>query len=122
MERSAAGNTWRAAWTAPPSARSSKPARLLPAQPQQGGGPGSGQRGDIIRQKAPSGFVYLLWVAIFTISQMLLNNIIEEKSNRIIELLLSSVTPGELMMGKLLGIAAVGLTMVSVWMASLFSI
>ncbi len=75
---------------------------------------------DIIRQWAPSGFVYLLWVAIFTISQMLLNNIIEEKSNRIIEVLLSSVTPGELMMGKLFGIAASGLTMVGVWMASLF--
>jgi ABC-2 type transport system permease protein len=77
---------------------------------------------DIIRQWAPSGFVYLLWVAIFTISQMLLNNIIEEKSNRIIEVLLSSVTPGELMMGKLFGIAATGLTMVGVWMASLFGV
>jgi len=75
---------------------------------------------DIVRQWAPSGFVYLLWVAIFAISQMLLNNIIEEKSNRIIEVLLSSVTPGELMMGKLFGIAAIGLTMVGVWMASLF--
>jgi ABC-2 type transport system permease protein len=77
---------------------------------------------DVIRQWAPSGFVYLLWVSIFAISQMLLNNIIEEKSNRIIEVLLSSVTPGELMMGKLLGIAAIGLTMVSVWMAALFGV
>ena len=64
--------------------------------------------GDILRQWAPSGFVYLLWVSIFAISQMLLNNIIEEKSNRIIEVLLSSVTPWELMMGKLFGIAAIG--------------
>lgn len=77
---------------------------------------------DVVRQWAPSGFVYLLWVAIFAISQMLLNNIIEEKSNRIIEVLLSSVTPGELMMGKLLGIAMVGLTMVGVWMIALFCI
>jgi ABC-2 type transport system permease protein len=77
---------------------------------------------DILRQWAPSGFVYLLWVAIFGISQMLLNNIIEEKSNRIIEVLLSSVTPGELMTGKLLGIAAIGLTMVGVWMAALFGV
>jgi ABC-2 type transport system permease protein len=76
---------------------------------------------DVLRQWAPSAFVYLLWVSIFGISQMLLNNIIEEKSNRIIEVLLSSVTPGELMMGKLFGIAAVGLTMVAVWMAALFS-
>ncbi len=77
---------------------------------------------DVIKQWAPSAFVYLLWVSIFAIAQMLLTNIIEEKSNRIIEVLLSSVTPGELMMGKLLGIAAVGLTMVGAWMAALFGI
>jgi ABC-2 type transport system permease protein len=67
-------------------------------------------------------FVYLLWVAIFAIVQMLLNNTIEEKSNRIIEVLLSSVTPGELMMGKLIGIAAVGLTMTGFWVLSLVGV
>jgi ABC-2 type transport system permease protein len=77
---------------------------------------------DKIRQWAPVGFVYLLWIAIFSISQMLLNNTIEEKSNRIIEVLLSSVTPGELMMGKLGGIAAVGLTMIGAWILSLVAI
>jgi ABC-2 type transport system permease protein len=77
---------------------------------------------DTIRQWAPSGFVYLLWLAIFVIVQMLLSNTIEEKSNRIIEVLLSSVTPGELMMGKLVGIAAIGLTMVGAWMLSVFVI
>ena len=78
--------------------------------------------GDVIRQWAPSGFVYLLWVSIFSIMQMLLHNTIEEKSNRIIEVLLSSVTPGELMMGKLFGIAAIGLTMIGSWMFFLFGI
>lgn len=77
---------------------------------------------DYIRQWAPSGFVYLLWVAIFSVSQMLLNNTIEEKSNRIIEVLLSSVTPGELMFGKLLGIASVGLAMVGSWLTMLVGI
>jgi ABC-2 type transport system permease protein len=77
---------------------------------------------DLIRQWAPSAFVYLLWVAIFTVMQMLLTNTIEEKSNRIIEVLLSSVTPGELMMGKLLGIAAIGLTMVGAWVAALYGV
>lgn len=77
---------------------------------------------DVIKQWLPSAFVYLLWISIFAIAQMLLTNVIEEKSNRIIEVLLSSVTPGELMMGKLLGIAAVGLTMIGTWMAALFGI
>jgi ABC-2 type transport system permease protein len=77
---------------------------------------------DTLRQWAPSFFVYLLWVAIFAISQMLLNGVIEEKSNRIIEVLLSSVTPGELMTGKLLGIAAVGLVMLGTWLTSLLGL
>ncbi len=79
-------------------------------------------RTDVIRQWAPSAFVYLLWVSIFAIVQMLLTNIIEEKSNRIIEVLLSSVTPGELMMGKLLGIGSIGLTMVFSWILALVGI
>lgn len=70
---------------------------------------------DILRQWAPVAFVYLLWVSIFTSAQMLLTNTIEEKSNRIIEVLLSSVSPLELMSGKILGIAASGLTMIVSW-------
>jgi ABC-2 type transport system permease protein len=79
------------------------------------------ERADLLRQWAPVAFVYLLWISIFTIAQILLNNTIEEKSNRIIEVLLSSVTPGELMMGKLAGIAALGMTMVGFWLATLFA-
>jgi ABC-2 type transport system permease protein len=77
---------------------------------------------DKIRQWAPLGAVYLLWTAIFTVAQMLLNNTTEEKSTRVIEVLLSSVTPGELMFGKLLGIGAVGLTMVSMWILSFIGV
>jgi ABC-2 type transport system permease protein len=73
---------------------------------------------DKVNQWLPSAFVYLLWISLFSIIQMLLNNMIEEKSNRLIEVLLSSVTPGELMMGKLAGIAAVGLTLVGTWIIS----
>lgn len=74
---------------------------------------------DRLRQWAPSFFVYLLWVSIFAVSQMLLNSVIEEKSNRIIEVLLSSVTPGELMLGKLLGVAMTGGVMMTAWIGSI---
>jgi|LauGreDrversion4_2_1035121.scaffolds.fasta_scaffold42452_3 ABC-2 type transport system permease protein len=74
---------------------------------------------DRLRQWAPSFFVYLLWVSIFAVSQMLLNSVIEEKSNRIIEVLLSSVTPGELMLGKLLGVAMTGGIMMTAWFGSI---
>ncbi len=77
---------------------------------------------DLVRDWAPLGFVYLLWIALMTIAQMLLNNTIEEKSNRIIEVLLSSVTTTELMAGKLMGIAGVGLTMLLAWVLSLFGV
>jgi len=70
---------------------------------------------DTLRQWAPVAFVYILWFAIFSISQMLLTNTIEEKSNRLMEVLLSSVSPFQLMLGKILGIAAIGLTMLFSW-------
>jgi len=77
---------------------------------------------DTLRKWAPVGFVYLLWVAIFTVVSFLLNNTVEEKSNRIIEVLLSSATPWEIMAGKLLGIAGVGLTMMTAWVLSLLGV
>jgi ABC-2 type transport system permease protein len=75
---------------------------------------------DRIVRNVPVGFVYLLWISIFSVMQMLLNNTIEEKSSKIAEVLLSSVTPNEIMMGKLTGIAAIGLTMVCTWLATAF--
>jgi len=90
--------------------------------PKKESGQEAVSRADVARQWLPSAFVYLLWVSLFGIVQMLLTSIIEEKSNRIIEVLLSSVTPAELMMGKLLGTAAIGLTMVGSWMLALVAI
>jgi ABC-2 type transport system permease protein len=75
---------------------------------------------DRLRQWAPVVFVYLLWISVFTVAQMLLTNTVEEKSNRIIEVLLSSISPVELMAGKIAGIALTGLTIVGSWMAVFF--
>lgn len=61
------------------------------------------------------GFVILLYLTTFGLSHALLTSVIEEKSSRVVELLLSAVTPTELMGGKILGIGAVGLTLVVVW-------
>jgi ABC-2 type transport system permease protein len=73
------------------------------------------EKQDTLRQWAPVAFVYLLWVSVFTIAQLLLTNTIEEKSNRIVEVLLSSISPMQLMVGKILGIAATGLTTIGSW-------
>ena len=74
---------------------------------------------DRIRQFAPIMFVYLLWIGVFSISQMLLTNTVEEKSNRIIEVLLSSVSPVQLMAGKIVGVAWTGLAMLGAWLVAL---
>ena len=95
-------------------------APIVSLNPKKEAGKETVSSNDVVQQWLPSAFVYLLWVSLFSISQMLLSNTIEEKSNRIIEVLLSSVTPGELMIGKLFGIAAVGLTMISAWMFAVF--
>ncbi|MBT4162006.1 MAG: ABC transporter permease [Gammaproteobacteria bacterium] len=71
---------------------------------------------DIARQWAPVAFVYFLWVSILINTQMLITNTIEEKSNKLIEVLLSSVSPITLMGGKIVGIAATGLTLVFAWL------
>lgn len=75
---------------------------------------------DTFRQYAPLVFVYLMFVSLMQNVQYLLSNTIEEKSNRIIEVLLASVTADELMLGKLLGIAMAGLTTIAVWLLSFF--
>lgn len=70
---------------------------------------------DIARQWAPVVFVYLLWISILLNTQMLLTNMIEEKSNKLIEVLLSSISAIQLMAGKILGIAMTGLTIIAAW-------
>ena len=51
----------------------------------------------------------LIYIFIFIYGTMVMRGVIEEKTNRIIEIIISSVKPFQLMMGKILGIALVGL-------------
>ncbi|MBR2051315.1 MAG: ABC transporter permease [Bacteroidales bacterium] len=57
----------------------------------------------------------VIYFAIFLFSNQVLRGVIEEKTNRIIEVIISSVKPFELMMGKIVGIALVGLTQFLLW-------
>jgi ABC-2 type transport system permease protein len=58
---------------------------------------------------------FLLYVALLIYGAMVLRSVLEEKSGRIVEILLSSVRPWELLLGKILGVGAVGLTQLLVW-------
>jgi ABC-2 type transport system permease protein len=57
----------------------------------------------------------LIYFFIFFYGIMILKGVIEEKTNRIIEVIVSSVKPIQLMMGKIIGVGAVGLTQFLIW-------
>ena len=63
-------------------------------------------------------FSILLVMAIFTSSGYLLQGLGEEKENRIMEVLLSSVSPRQLITGKVLGLGAAGLIQILIWLIS----
>ena len=68
-----------------------------------------------LRMLVPAGFMFLLWIAVFTSANYLLTSTIEEKSNRVMEVLLSAVSPMELLCGKLVGQAAVSTVMLAMY-------
>lgn len=57
----------------------------------------------------------IIYMAIIIYGQVIMRGVIEEKSSRVVEVVLSSLRPFQLMMGKILGIGAVGLTQFSIW-------
>lgn len=63
----------------------------------------------------PMGFMMLLMMSVMTAGQYLLTSTVEEKSNRVMEVLLSAVSPMQLMTGKILGYMAVGLLVLSLY-------
>lgn len=72
-----------------------------------------------LRQRAPFyaaiALAFILWSVVFSVANMLLTGVIEEKSNKILDTLLTSITPLEMLIGKLLGVAAVSATLFLFW-------
>ena len=71
----------------------------------------------VLNRLIPMAFGMLLFVAVVISGQALLTTTIEEKSSRIVEVLLSAVSPLELMTGKILGQLGVGLTVLGLYVA-----
>jgi ABC-2 type transport system permease protein len=67
------------------------------------------------RFAVPYLFTILLTTSIFFAASYLLRGISDEKENRVIEVILSSITAEDLLKGKLIGLAGVGLTQVGIW-------
>lgn len=71
------------------------------------------------QEKAIVGFAFavVIYFFIFLYGVQVMRGVIEEKTNRIVEVIISSVKPFQLMMGKIFGIALVGLTQFFLWVA-----
>lgn len=83
------------------------------ARPQAAGGEVT------LRERAPAfaalALAFMLWSVVFSVANMLLSGVVEEKSNKILDTLLTSVSPLELLAGKLMGVAAVSATLLLLW-------
>ena len=69
----------------------------------------------IAKMLLPMGFMMLLWVATFASGQYLLTTTIEEKASKVMEVLLSAVSPMELLCGKIIGYAMVSAVMLGMY-------
>jgi len=70
------------------------------------------------------GFIsgFLIYIFIFLFGSQVLRGVLEEKTNRIVEIIVSSVKPFQLMMGKIVGVGLVGLTQFVIWVVLTFAI
>jgi ABC-2 type transport system permease protein len=80
---------------------------------------------EVLNMMMPAAFMVLLLISCLTSGQSLLTTMVEEKSNRVVEVLLSALSPMELMTGKILGQMGVGFLVLALYtglgMAALFS-
>ena len=71
----------------------------------------------LARVGIPFAFGFLLFMSLMVSAGYLIQGVAEEKENRVIEVILSSVRPRELLFGKLLGLGAAGLLQLAVWVS-----
>jgi ABC-2 type transport system permease protein len=64
------------------------------------------------------GLVMFIYFSLILYGVYVLQGVLEEKTSRVVEVIVSSVKPFDLMMGKIVGIGAVGLTQIAIWLVS----
>ena len=79
----------------------------------------SSKIGSVLRMVAGGGFGYLIFMFIIIYGTSVMRSVIEEKTSRIIEVIISSVKPFQLMLGKIIGNALAGILQFIIWMISL---
>jgi ABC-2 type transport system permease protein len=65
---------------------------------------------------------FLVYIFIFLFGAQVMRGVLEEKTSRIVEVIISSVSPFQLMMGKIIGIGLIALTQFVAWLILTFGI
>jgi len=77
---------------------------------------------DKLARFVPIGLAFLLFIVAFSNAALLLQSVVEEKSSRMVEVLLSCASAQEIMTGKLLGVVALALVTIAAWALVLFAV
>jgi polyvinyl alcohol dehydrogenase (cytochrome) len=94
----------------------SVPISIAPPHPPAGGGHA------VIHSALPLVLTGLLLASMFITGSMMLQGLVEERSNKLLEAVLACVSAGEFLVGKLLGISAIGLSIIGIWLSATFGI
>jgi ABC-2 type transport system permease protein len=86
---------------------------------QQVSAKGKGAGGGMGAAFLAIGLFLILYVSILVWGQQVMQGVLEEKGSRVIEVLVSCITPFELLLGKLIGICLLGLTQLSIWLGTM---
>jgi len=92
-------------------------------EPDENGGVADAKEENrIITFAVPFAGLMLMFMMIMSVAPTMLNNVLEEKMQKISEFLISSITPFQLMLGKLLGAVGVGLTLALVYLVAIYGL
>ena len=89
---------------------------------QSGKDQGAKEENRLLTFAVPTGGLMLMFMMIMSVAPTMLNNVLEEKMQKISEFLVSSISPFQLMLGKLLGAIAVGLTLSTIYLGAAYSL
>lgn len=70
----------------------------------------------IVSYALGTGMMFILYMFLLMYGSMVMTSIIEEKNNRVLEIVVSSISPTQLMMGKIVGVGLVAVTQVLIWL------
>jgi ABC-2 type transport system permease protein len=79
---------------------------------------GTGAKNPLVAFFSVFGMVMVMYMTVLLYGMNVMRAVLDEKTSRIIEVMLSTATPKDMMIGKILGVGAVGLTQVGIWTAT----